>query len=469
LARDMFDADRFKRFQEKNFEVEERRLMPRFVEEQFTKIAPLVGLRTERRADGLLRIDHVIQDLRSDRWEAVRRLGRPESEYRKVTFDKEVFEKDANFDAELVAPGHPLYAVVDESFNDKFSHLAGGASVFMDENAETPYVIHFFEMAINGQPLRDGSERRKKNELYAELVAVKEENGEFEIIPANVIQNLPPHAAPPATFQPLDVSRAADFLKSTYQLLKRAEARAERQKFVSICRDYLTRSFDARIRAAQDRAMRLQLRAEDEADSAFARDNAKRDLDELKRLKGERLAGLDRLEIAQTGAVRHVGTAIVLQPAAPVEEQMGALCEIDPAARRASELAAEDFVVRHEEEWGWTTERVGHMKIGFDVRSISPPEPASGARDVRRIEVKGRTEGCPIRLTTNEWLQASQLRETYWLYVVWNPTSANPVLHKIQDPARVLDHAKREVVTTRMIELSADAIAEAARKVEDHR
>lgn len=471
LARDMFDVDRFKRFQDQNFEVEERRLMPKYVEEQFRKIAPLVGLRTETRADGLLRIEHVIQDLRSDRWESARRLGKPNSEYRKVTFDKEVFDKEANFDAELVGPGHPLYSVVDESFNEKMSGLAGGTGVYLDEYAEAPYKIQFFEMEIKGQPLKDGNTRGRRNELYAELVAVKEEGGAFEIIPASVIQNLPSHTSPPASIQPQDVNRAADFLKSTYQLEKRSECRIEREKFVSICRDYLTRSFEARIRAAQDRTMRLQLRAQDESDSKFARDNAMRDLAELRRSKDDRLEGLARLEVAQTGPVRHVGTALVLTCAEAVEDQMGELCGIvvDVAARRASELAAEDVVARHEESHGWTTERVGNMKIGFDIRSISPADAASGVRDVRRIEVKGRTQGGAIRLTTNEWLQASQLRETYWLYVVWNPTGANPVLHKIQDPARVLDHAKREVITARVIELDAESISEAARKCEDAR
>ena len=37
---------------------------------------------------------------------------------------------------------------------------------------------------------------------------------------------------------------------------------------------------------------------------------------------------------------------------------------------------------------------MGHEKIGFDIRSLAPPDPQTGYRDpvtgVRRIEVKGR-------------------------------------------------------------------------------
>ncbi|MBI4026693.1 MAG: DUF3883 domain-containing protein [Verrucomicrobia bacterium] len=62
-------------------------------------------------------------------------------------------------------------------------------------------------------------------------------------------------------------------------------------------------------------------------------------------------------------------------------------------------------------------------------------------------EVKGRRRVKPIRLTTNEWYKAVQLGDTYWLYIVWNPLDkpdAEPL--RIQNPAKHLDHAKKEVV-----------------------
>ncbi len=80
--------------------------------------------------------------------------------------------------------------------------------------------------------------------------------------------------------------------------------------------------------------------------------------------------------------------------------------------RRHSEKLAEDLVVTYETARGWECERVGHLKIGFDVRSLGPADPQTGYRDpvegIRRIEVKGRTRGFSIRLTTNEWYKAAQ-------------------------------------------------------------
>ena len=45
----------FSGFQKRNLEIEERRLMPKYVEQQFIDAAKRVGLRIEPRADGLWR------------------------------------------------------------------------------------------------------------------------------------------------------------------------------------------------------------------------------------------------------------------------------------------------------------------------------------------------------------------------------------------------------------------------------
>ena len=79
--------------------------------------------------------------------------------------------------------------------------------------------------------------------------------------------------------------------------------------------------------------------------------------------------------------------------------------------------------------------------------------------------MKGRTRGYSVRLTTNEWYKATQLGDTYWLYVVWDPLGDAPELVTIRNPAAKLDHAKREVVAARYYEIPAGDIDEAA----DHR
>lgn len=449
----------FSGFQSANFEVEERRLMPKYVEKQFESAAREVGLKIDPRADGLWRIEHVLADLRSERLESVRRLGKSESSYKKITFHKQHLDQNQHLDAALLGPGHPLYAAVDERLNMLLTPLKGQTAFFIDPLTIKPYRVYFFEISIKGQ-----NSQGETINLYGETVAVREENGNFEIIPADMLLNMPASKVHPSYIDMVDPQKAADFLKSTYQLECRERCQAERSHFAKVCRDYLLKSFEARIRFAQDRVMSLRARELESPEVALARQRAEQDYAELERAKRERLSGLDRLIIARTGPVRHIATAVILTPEASHEEQLRELAGgIDPLRNRQSELAAEDKVIAYEKEQGWTCERVGHMKIGFDIRSISTPDPATGQYHVRRIEVKGRERGQPIRLTTNEWYKAVQLAETYWLYVVWDPLGKDPELVRIQNPAAVLDHAKKEIV--RFFELPAEAVMQAATKL----
>jgi len=454
LARSHVD---FTGFQRRNLEIEEKRLMPRYVEAFFLAAAKEVGLRVEPRADGLWRVEYVPAELRSDRLQSVRRYGKPDSSYRKITFHKHHLEQPAHIDAVLMGPGHPLYAAVDERLNEKLAGLQGGVGFFVDPLATEPYRLHFFEICIRGKDTRGNDVS-----LHGELVAVREQRGECEIAPADILLNLPALPHPPTAVEPIDTQTAADFLKATYQLSCRDRCKEERQRFARICRDYLERSFDVRIKRAQERAMLLMAEACTKPEFKLAAEEARKYVEELQRQREERLGGIDRLEIARPGPVRHVATAIVM----PADRNTGTPLadfadEVDPNIRRQSELAAEDLVVAALKEEGFPEdriERVGHLRLGFDIRAHRILDEATGEVFVKRIEVKGRARGQPVRLTTNEWYKAQQLAETYWLYVVWDPLGPTPEIVKIQNPAKRLDHAKREIVAARFFEIPAEAI-----------
>jgi len=230
----------FSGFLHANAEAEERRLMPRYVEDHFLKASEAVGLKVEPRADGLWRIEHVLADLRSDRLHAVRRLGKAETTYRKVTFHKEHLDLDQHLEAILLGPGHPLYAAVDERLNELLTELAGSVAVYVDEASEAPYRLQFFEISIRGESTKGGPQT-----LHGELVAVREDpaatgdsSERFAVVPADCLLDLPAHPAPPGSLESLDSTAAADFLKSTSQMELRNRCQAERRHFVQVCREY---------------------------------------------------------------------------------------------------------------------------------------------------------------------------------------------------------------------------------------
>jgi len=304
LARASVD---FSDFQVRNLEVEEKRLMPLYVESYFISAAGEVGLRVEPRADGLWRVEHVLADLRSDRLRHVSRLGKPESSYRKLTFHKEHLEQNAHVDAVLLGPGHSLYAAVDERLNERLAPLVGRTAVYADPTAESPYRIHFFEISVRGK-----SSNGVDQTLFGELVAVREEAGQFEIIPSDLLLNLPPHPAPPPSIDEVESQPAADFLKGSYQLQCQARCRTERDRFSRVCREYLAKSFKVRIDRAQERAMALGAQAAEKADYDRAFDEARKVVVDLERTRVERMAGLERLSVARSGPVRHLGSTLYI-------------------------------------------------------------------------------------------------------------------------------------------------------------
>jgi superfamily II DNA or RNA helicase len=455
LARGHVD---FSGFQQRNLEVEERRLMPKYVEDQFIASAKRIGLRIEPRADGLWRIEHVLADLRSERLTSVQKLGKADNEYRKVTFHKNVLEQDQHLDAVLMGPGHPLYAAVDERLNEALTLANGGTAMFMDPKGAAPYRLHFFEISIKGKDSRGAD-----ISLYGEVVAVREESDQREMVPADLLIDLVPHPHQPAEPAPVNPQAASDFLKSIYQVEVRQRCQQERQQFALIIREYLERSFKARISKAQNRYMTLMGELGQRPEYKLASDEAKRHLDDLERSRKERLASLDRLQIARTGPVKHLATAVVFPPDADIASTMRQWgIDTDPESRRRKELAAEKITVNDLVAEGFPREliqRVAHEKLtGFDYRAQRALDVTLGTMEVRRVEVKGYTEGNPIQLEHSEWTKAQQLGDTYWLYVVWNPLDANARLVKIQNPYRVLEHAVKHREIIRRYEIPASAI-----------
>src|SRR6266478_4786329 len=97
-----------------DYSSEERRLMPEYIETFVKQAAEQVGLRIETRADGLWRVEHVPERLRSTTLISVQKNGRPLQRYAKLTLRKEVRKKAEHVDAELLSPGHPLFAAMAE-------------------------------------------------------------------------------------------------------------------------------------------------------------------------------------------------------------------------------------------------------------------------------------------------------------------------------------------------------------------
>ena len=64
------------------------------------------------------------------------------------------------------------------------------------------------------------------------------------------------------------------------------------------------------------------------------------------------------------------------------------------------------------------------------------------------IEVKGRAAIGDIELSENEWIKACNLRDRYWLYVVFDCAKSSPRLMRVQDPfSKLIVRTKERVVS----------------------
>ena len=439
LARAYVD---FPNFQKKNFIIEEKRLMPEYVEKFFKSATEEVGLKVERRADGLLKIPYIPAAFRSEELESVKKFGKPETEYKKVTFHKEDLEKDQHIDAVLLSPGHPLYAAVDEKLLEKLKEFKGRCAVLLDLNTTAPYFLHFLEFSIVDE---------KGETVYKELSTVKDfMDGKYEIIPPDIIHDLSPYPEKIENLTEFDIEKVKDYLMVNYQIEKRKEIQKERQERAKIIKDYLEKSFDERIFATQRKIME----AKAENDDANAQ-KLEKELEELERSKKEKIENAEKIAIIRTGPVSHIASFYVLPPGGISE--LSRFLESEEEKER-SEKQAMEIVLEYERKRGWEPEDVSSHKIGFDIRSLSPANPKTGYREVRRIEVKGRRKGENIRLTVNEWLKAKQLKDTYWLYVIWNPTHPDYEIIIIQDPAHKLEYAAKEIKAISHYEINGKEI-----------
>ena len=107
--------------------------------------------------------------------------------------------------------------------------------------------------------------------------------------------------------------------------------------------------------------------------------------------------------------------------------------EIPTKTLRDAEAIAIKTAMEYEHDRGAEVKDVSNpsLKKGFDLQSRHP----NG--EVRYIEVKGRTGITGVELTANEWRQAANHRDRYWLYVVYH-CDTEPQLHRCQDPFETL-------------------------------
>ena len=445
------------------------RLLPGYVRRFVEKAAPLLGLRIEGDPGGVF-------SFVPDRPRALDPLLpalelHPRESREKLT----VYKPDDATEAIWLHPGEPVYDRLAASILEGFGNDALKGAVFVDPKAEEPYLFHLAVVTVNNRSDRpkaapgvpddeqtlEGRERLKTVETR--LAGLRQtKDGTVEESPVEHLLLL--RGAP--GFPPSRIPLAA----LAHRMLPEANAYAREEVADSIVQshrqqilddlpgrlEFINHGFDHRNAELAETRARLSRKA-GEGDP-----RAEADLSEIKALQRSLAAMRDRRTAAMRSEAEnvHAGEVELLAHALVVQARDSEVIEQYDAD---VERIAVEVATAYEERFGAVVEDVSTPELarragltdwpGFDLRSRRPAGlGAPGANfdgEERAIEVKGRAGTGAIEMSENEWAKACNLRDRYWLYVVFDCATPRPRLVRVRDPfARLIMRGRESIAYT---------------------
>ncbi|PTA67565.1 helicase-related protein [Deinococcus arcticus] len=421
------------------------RIQPEYTSRFFIQALTKLGGEVTARQDNLYRM-RVPYELRS-------KGHNVKSEYAKTTFDKR-----AAYDADFLAPGHPLFDLVLQETLALAQPVMRQGATFELDGLSKDAVMGFYELAVV-----DGRGTTASQRLFA-----VQHQPDADALPTLVSPRLlvdalpstPEHAPDSEALQ----DRLEGWLLDTQLETYEEEVRGERLREVDIRRRYGSRSLDHLIRESTRKLTQHKLKGAQGEDMKLPIGQEERRLRVLQERQRSFEAELEQESQLIPEPAQLLALAL-LRPLKPVEQ--GLPKEDDPDVRKAVELAGMRVTEEYERQQGRVPADVSAENVGYDIRSAGPQANADGkSQEVRFIEVKGRAGVGPVVLTPNEWITAGRLGDAYFLYVVTQALSTHPQLTIVQNPAAKLTPGQE--VTVLHYVISTDEWQRAGEQTEEH-
>jgi superfamily II DNA or RNA helicase len=424
-----------------------RRLLPGYVRRFVERVVPLLGLRIEGDLDGTFTLAAERPGAMDALWRALESY--PEPQRNALSTQKPDHETAAVF----LHPGEVVFDTLASQLTNRFAESARRGAIFVDPSAQQPYLLHIGTLKLERTAPPDARDNAANELLEQRLIALKQTApGEIVEIPVETLALLRPGDAPPAA--------ALGLVAMGRELCGTARAHAMEQILAPMvaqrraaCIDslperenFMRRGFDFQDADLALRRARLAEKAR--GGNAAAQAELTRIREQQRDLTSRRERALEELrrepEAIGSGELTFLAHALVV-PAVDPEEKMRFDADVEAIAVRVAWA--------FEEACGATVRDVSKPALardsgvpdwpGFDLLSRRPHG------EERAIEVKGRAGVGDVELKENEWAKACNLRERYWLYVVYDCASAQPRLLRIGDPfGRLIAKAKGTLVVT---------------------
>ena len=435
-----------------------RRLLPGYVRRYLEHAAPVIGV-------DLLGDLNKHFYLRARRPKALDSLTPLIESYPEAARDRfTVHRPDDKREAIFLHPGEAVFERLSALATERSRAAGRQGAMFTDVSAAAPYLFHVARISIVRAADPGVAAFARPEVLEQRLVGLRQTaDGRLEEAPVEqMLLWKPINKAQPGSVGliangNLFRDAATEHLKADVAR-RMAELKAlQGREQLAQTEDFLRRAYDYRDSelAAARRRYTEKARSGDRIAGI-----------ELERIKQQQRGLAERralalleasraVELIRAGEVEVLATALV-QPSQDIEDIKARDAEVE---RIAVEVVMAYEATQSASVADVSTPAKARLAglndyPGFDVFSRR----ATGERG---IEVKGRVGTGDVELTENEWAKALNLREKYWLYVVFDCGTATPRLVRVQDPFnKLLARAKGSFV------IRADDVVRAMSTVE---
>ena len=409
--------------QEQRESAETLRMLPAYVRSFFEDAALLLGYRIDGDIEAIFNFSRCPVFVQN----AIKKY--PEHLRNQLTFSRELALPTGSERTEAIFlhPGEPIFDAIRTRFLEKGNPEGERGAIYFDSQADEPYLFYLARVSV----VRKTDE--ESHILDEMIVGIKRfSDGRCEKTPAHFLLTLTPlltRGNVPETLSAEWVNLADEtqpvknFVCENFGNPRLSHIRDELQSELENKRKQI--QISSRLRKAELLKQRLNLKnavAKGVPAAQTKLNNCERELNALptKHLEAEARL-IAEIETTQLGPVTLYVRAFVAPPSSE---------EVPTKTLRDAEAIALKTVIEYENKRDAEVRDVSdpNLKKGFDLQSRHP----NG--EVRYIEVKGRTGITSVELTANEWRQAANHRDRYWLYVVYHCETAEPQLYPCRDP-----------------------------------
>ena len=359
-------------------------------------------------------------------------------------------------------PGEPVFDGLSAAILSRFGRDGLKGAVFTDPYATEAYLFHIALISVE-QHSQDTPQP-----LESRLIGLRQSSdGTVEECPVEHLlllrgaHGFAPSRVPLATLARGMIADAAQFVREEVSERVVQAHRQRRLDDLPARLEFVNRGFDfqaADLAAARSHLSKMAREGNRRAQGEFSK--VKERQRSLTASRNHRLAELRaEPDLIQAGESEFLVHALVV----PTQDAEETECYDADVEAIAVEVATD-----YEKRLGAEVQDVSRPELarragltdwpGFDLLSRRP----EGER--RAIEVKGRAGTGGIELSENEWAKACNLRDEYWLYVVFDCATPHPRLVRVRDPfAKLLVRSRESIAYT----ISSGDVIEAAERLHE--